>query len=257
MRTCFICDAKMIFQKLRNAAMRQTSSTRHGFTCAAMWIVATTAGYATQVFVGNTVDFTPTGTTASWATPTADWNAFEASTYSHNPNLMVTANTIAPTSNIMPDGGIVFHFQSSTPTAMNVAVAMGYYFGNWSGHVYDVYFSDENNWSNLSTMVGGVWNGWDPRANAAGLDPNPLWTNIYTNHYWGGDGWHSLALPTTGTLTSTDGNFYIRVDMQATDGAGANWISTSGLTVTGTVVPEPATLALLTIGGITALRRKL
>jgi hypothetical protein len=230
--------------------------------CATVWVAMAGAATATQVFVGNTIDFTPAdaaaGTTVAWAMPTASWEAFEASTYSHNENWTVAAPFVTTTSYSVPGGGTVFHFQSSTATAMDVTLAVQYAFGNWDGHLFDVYFSDTNDWSALSAMVGGQWSGWDPQATPEGLDPNPLWTNIYSHRMWGANGWNTPTLPSEGTLTSTDGNFYVRVDMQATNynSSGSDWLAFYGLTVTGTVVPEPMTLAMLAMGGVAMIRRR-
>ena len=69
------------------------------------------------------------------------------------------------------------------------------------------------------------------------------------NAVWSGGGYAAL----TGTRTSTDGDFYVRIDL-STASAPANSLELGAVTVT--VVPEPASLALLAVGGVVFLRRR-
>ena len=109
-----------------------------------------------QVPVGNTLDFSPVGGTASWAMPTSSWNydgqaltQFTTGTYTYNNNMINRWQYIQCAAPVGGGagagvGGIVWHFQSSTPSAMALAINATYWTGNWGGHVLALYFSDNN-----------------------------------------------------------------------------------------------------------------
>jgi hypothetical protein len=197
-----------------------------------------------QIFVGKTLDFTPVQTTpgssVSWAMPTSSWNAFPehliqfaSDVYTFNSNMVNIwqhIDTYNREGNYPGCGGIVWHFKSANAQAMDLLINADYYFGNWGGHAFEIYFSDENNWDLLKDMVGGVWDGgvkWD------GFEHNPLWTGLYTNRFWGGDGLHSPSVP----ATTFDGDFWIRIDMSNTDGVpdGSGFTELRGFNVSGTI----------------------
>ena len=136
-------------------------------------------------------------------------------------------------------GGVVYHLQSSTSTPMDLEIFVNYYFGNWGGHVFRLYFSDENDWSNLSGMIGGTWDS---------QETNPEWTELYANRVWGTGGSGAI----TKSATTSDGDFYIRVDYGTTDGAGPQfgkfiYAATSagiGMSVTGTKRPTGTVIVI-------------
>ncbi len=111
------------------------------------------------------------------------------------------------------------------------------YRGNWGGETFEVYFSDDNNWADLSPMVGGTWDA---------LETNPTWNTLLSDRGWSPpNGSFTPSL----TASSADGNFWVRIDMSATDG-GEGFEALTAMTVTGTV-PEPATL--ITLGALAGL----
>jgi len=220
---------------------------------AASLAVSNPLSAAVQTYVGNTNDFTPTAGTASWSLGTGSWNAdgttqtqFTSQTYSYSSNYVNTwqyITTAGTDQGYAGVGGIVFHFTSATSQAMTLAISAIYRFGNWGGHSFEVYYSDTNDWASLSSMTGGTWDGG---SSWTGLESNSLWQELASDRTWGASNTYSTD---TSTVTTVDGDFWIRIDFSSTDGSGGPFIQFNQLSVTGQVVPEPASLSLLALGG--------
>ncbi len=227
---------------------------------AATLSLCNSAPAAVQTYVGNTNNFTPIADTASWNMDTGSWNAdgitrtqFVSQTYSYSSNYVNTwqyITTAGTDQEYAGVGGIVFHFTSATPQAMTLVISAIYRFGNWGGHSFEIYYSDTNDWASLSAMTGGTWDGG---SSWTGLESNPLWQKLVSDRVWGANNANTTA---TETATTADGDFWIRIDISATDGASGSFMQFSQLSITGQTVPEPASLLLLTLGGALIIGRK-
>lgn len=227
--------------------------------CVLILVLALSAMTASAAYVdwttnSNTVAYVLTsGGTAAWskgyqANSPSNWLP---GAYSYS-NQMSEADYNGWGGSVRPgvdraEGGIIYHFQGTTGQAASVQLDAMVYFGNGGGHKVTLYYSDQP-WSALTPQGGSTYysdpSEWETNAN---------WTMVDTFSYHGsyGPGW---AYP-TGTVTSSDGDFYVRLDLSTAD-VPANDVTLYGAQWTATAIPEPASLALLALGGTLFLRRR-
>jgi hypothetical protein len=194
----------------------------------------------TEMEPKNLISFTPVAGNASYGI-SSGW--FDKA-WAYSTDMALSGNSVVANVNGAL-GGVVYKFKSTAVQPLDLAIDAAAYFGNWSGRKATLYFSDVNDWSQLSPMTGSTWSGW-----SAEWETNPNWVQLGSLASWGGPGGWQLISNTTST---TDGEFYVRVDLSGADAPipstylnGLNWTAT----------PEPATMTLLTCGLAGLLRRK-
>ena len=113
-------------------------------------------------------------------------------------------------------GGVVYKFKSTTGKPMELEIIIDALFLHWGGRKITLYYSDVNNWTALSRMKGSRWAGWPGT-----WESNKKWQRLDSRWFWSGQKPHKHGVkgkqkPLTGSVSTTDGEFYIRVDINGT-----------------------------------------
>lgn len=111
-------------------------------------------------------------------------------------------------------GGVVYKFKSTSGKPMELEIMIKATFWHWGGRKITLYYSDVNNWTELSPMKGSLW-----AARPNTWETNPKWKRLDARFFWGGkpnkNGKNGNQTPIIGSVATTDGEFYIRVDISA------------------------------------------
>ncbi len=228
-----------------------TTATRSLAIALALAATAATAGWVTDTSKTITYTLSAQGTAAwsigNFAAGDQGWLT-KAWAYNEDMSQVMNGdyNLVTPTVDGAV-GGVIYHFQATSSQQVSVALAALATFNNWSGRKVTMYYSDKA-WSDLSSpLAGSTWPGWGDE-----WETNANWTRVDDETiFGGGDQWITLQ----GTQTSSDGDFFLRVDV-TTAAAPLNSIFLWGENWTATAIPEPASLALLAVGGLLFLRRR-
>ena len=133
-------------------------------------ILGAAASMAAWVDNSNTINYAyTTGGTAMWniqANAVADPGWFTQS-YAYNSDQSIAVDWYGPTYGYLVTpgidgayGGLVYHFtNTSGSTGCLVNLNAGYDLRNWSGTKITMYYSDTNDWSQLTPMTGSRWGG--------------------------------------------------------------------------------------------------
>lgn len=222
------------------------------------WTLATLAVTATVATAGwitnnNTINYTLSGTgTASWSKgyqQTPSGNNWLSSTWSYSQDMEEIAQwdgAVRPNTNNAL-GGFIYHFQGTSVQEVSLKLDAMVYFGNGGGHKVTMYYSDMA-WSALTPAGGSTY-----FAAPSEWETNSNWTKVDSFSYYGAYG-PAWAYP-TGTVTSSDGDFYLRIDLSSDQVPGQD-VVIYGEKWAATAIPEPASLALLALGGCCLLRRR-
>ncbi len=192
----------------------------------------------TEVEPQNLLSFTPVAGSASYGIT----NGWFDKAWAYSTDMTLDGDRVSAITN-GARGGVIYKFKSTTVQPLDLTINADTYFGNWSGRKATLYFSDVNDWSQLSTMTGSTWSGW-----GAEWETNPNWVRLGYLANWSGSG--GII---SNTASTVDGEFYVRVDLSAADAPGCS-TKLSGLNWTAT--PEPATMSLLICGLLGLLRRR-